>query len=58
MKKHKYNLLSEERFQEIMKLQEQLLHNEISEEEYSSKVSDDDRANFRIMAHLKFNNKP
>jgi hypothetical protein len=55
MERHKYEPISEERFQEIIKLQEQLLHNEISEEEYSSKVSDDDRANFRILAQIKFN---
>ena len=57
MKRHKYEEPSEERFQEIMKLQEQLLHKEISEEEYCSKVSDDDRANFRILAQVKMNSE-
>lgn len=56
MEKHNYTELTQEHFDEIKKLHEQQLHHVITEEEFDSKVTKDDLANYRIMAQIKMKN--
>lgn len=53
MEKHNYTELSQERFDEIQKLHEQQLHHVITAEDFDSKVTKDELADYRIMAQIK-----